>query len=105
MKTLTKFATAVFTSLLLSATAGAATPRGPMNFGELDADGNGTVTKQEFQAAHEARWNSRNPALSGRRQAQDPPVFEEFDLNGDGELTAEELLQGQTQRRAERRGF
>ena len=59
-------------------------PRGPMfSFEDMDANGDGKVTKEEIKAQGEAR-------------------FKAADTNGDGSLSAEEMVASMEKMRAER---
>ena len=59
--------------------------RGAMMFDRFDADGDGKITHEEFQAGHDER-------------------FRQMDLDGDGAVTQNEARQAMQQMRAEHRG-
>jgi len=56
--------------------------RGAMMFDRFDTDGDGKVTQEEFDTAHEGR-------------------FQQMDLNGDGAVTQDEARQAMQQMRAQ----
>lgn len=77
-------------------------PRGPVAFSDIDRDGNGYVTPQEFSDHRDARMAAR--ASQGRlmRNAGQAPSFEGWDKDGDGLLSPTELAAGQDARFAQR---
>ncbi len=64
---------------------------------DLDANGDETVTAEEFYAFRAERMASR--AAEGRKMkhAQHAPAFEDLDLDGDGSLSAEEFAKHRAQ--------
>jgi hypothetical protein len=62
-------------------------------YSDLDADGNGSVTAEEFYAFRAERMAAR--AAEGRKMknAAKAPAFEELDLDGDKVLSAEEFAE------------
>ena len=88
----------------LSLTAADLSMRGPVSFSSYDTNGDGLVTKKEFNDLREKRMKMR--AESGRpmRNAANAPDFSFFDANGDGKLTQKELTDGQNARMQDRRG-
>ena len=79
------------------------TPRGPVPFGTMDRNDDGTITPQEFNQHKEQRQAAR--AAQGRflRHAGQEPKFEDWDRDANGVLTPRELAQGQQERFAARR--
>lgn len=63
-----------------------------VGFKKMDADGNGTVSCEEFVKA-------RNPADDEAKKKMEA-MFKKMDANGDGQLTAEELAEWQKNRPA-----
>lgn len=63
--------------------------RGPIPFATFDKDGDGFVSEQEFNAAHEERL---------KRMAAAAPSFSDLDSDHDGKLTADELAAGRKAR-------
>lgn len=59
----------------------------------LDADGNGTVTREEFRTAEE-----RDKTLQRQKQEYLDRTFGRLDSDSDGQLTKNELLTGASQR-------
>lgn len=76
--------------------------RGPLPFSAFDLNGDGAISQQEFNDIHARRWPAPNSGGYSARRINDPPRFAEFDQNGDGALSPQELMQGQSQRRAQR---
>jgi Ca2+-binding EF-hand superfamily protein len=77
-------------------------PRGPMPYADLDRDGNGLVTEEEFLAMRRARMETRMAEIRARCDASSERLFSMLDTNDDGQLSREELAAGQ-QARMERR--
>jgi len=73
----------------IGAVAGEAPRHGHIPFAAFDRDGNGWVSKQEFQQVL-AEMMSRGGANGNARI----PTFSDFDKNGDGKLTKGELSAG-----------
>jgi len=70
-------------------------PRGPVPFASYDADGNGSISEQEFNAVRDQRQAER--ATEGRPGfgAVNAPDFSQVDTNGDGQLSPAELSAAQ----------
>lgn len=66
---------------------------GPMSFQDFDLNGDGTVTKEEFDQIHAKRMAAA--AESGRPMhgMANAPGFSDFDADGDGKLTPEEFAE------------
>ena len=64
---------------------------GPLSFAALDLDGNGVVTRQEFETVRGQRMAARAASGAPMRGAAHAPAFEDFDANGDGQLTPGEF--------------
>lgn len=75
-----------------------------MSFEEIDADGNGEITKAELEAMKQARFTKADTDGDGRLSLEEMQaqaqrhaaeraarMLERFDKNGDGGLSAEEL--------------
>jgi hypothetical protein len=58
---------------------------------DLDANGDGTVTSDEFYAFRAQRMADRAKEGGKLKHAKDAPSFEDLDLDGDGDLSAEEF--------------
>lgn len=76
--------------------------RGPMPFSVFDHNGDGTISRQEFESTHAQRQQAPDPQGYAARRYYDPPQFSEFDQNGDGLLSPDELSQGQLKRQQQR---
>jgi Ca2+-binding EF-hand superfamily protein len=73
-------------------------PSGPMTFSDLDKNGDGVVTEQEFVTARGAHMAARAAQGAPMRGAATAPTFADFDRNGDGRLTIEEFEAGRQAR-------
>jgi len=67
-------------------------------FAKMDADGNGSVSMEEFKAAHEKRMAAMKDKMGDKERpegAKTPPApeerFAQIDANGDGAISLEEL--------------
>lgn len=85
---------AVLASSYISVGAQTVPQRGPIPFASYDKDGDGLISEQEFNAAHEKRMAQRN----AMRRAAAMSMFSEFDTNADGQLTEDELAAGRSSR-------
>lgn len=74
------------------------------SYSELDANGDGGVTDEEFYAFRAKRMAARAEAGGKMRNAHNAPSFEDLDLNSDGNLSAEEFAEHQAQRQMARQG-
>lgn len=68
---------------------------GPLSFGLFDLDGDGQISRQEFETVHAQRDSARMVQGHPMGGAGSRPDFGIFDENGDGWLTAAELSNGQ----------
>ena len=75
----------------LSAQAQSRGPRGPVSFATLDANGDGVITRAEFDKFRAMR--QKQGAAQGRRMrnAGGRPAFSAIDANGDGKITRAEF--------------
>ncbi len=60
---------------------------------DFDADGDGTVTSEEFYAFRAERMAAAAEAGGKMKNAKNAPSFEDLDLDGDGALSAEEFAE------------
>jgi len=67
--------------------------RGPMTFEMFDADSDGRITEQEFNAARAERMATRAAQGAPMRGAASAPAFASFDRNADGSVTVEEFAE------------
>ena len=106
-KMITRGVTLAIACLLLPGTlaAQAPGPPGPMTFPDLDKNGDGAVTEQEFTTAHGARMAARAAQGAPMRGAATAPTFADFDQNGDGRMTPEEFQAGRQARMQGRPGM
>ena len=104
---ITRGLTLAIACLLLPGTLSAQTPAppGPMTFSDLDKNGDGAVTEQEFATARGARMAARAAQGAPMRGAATAPTFADFDQNGDGRLTPEEFQAGRQARMQGRPGM
>ncbi len=106
-KMITRGVTLAIACLLLPGTlaAQAPGPPGPMSFSDLDKNGDGAVTEQEFTTAHGAHMAARAAQGAPMRGAATAPTFADFDQNGDGRMTPEEFQAGRQARMQGRPGM
>lgn len=62
-------------------------------YSDLDADGNGGVSAEEFYAFRAERMAARAAEGHKMKNAAKAPAFEELDLDGDDVLSAEEFAE------------
>lgn len=99
--TLTALALVLGTAPLLAQTPGTAPERLPAApFAEIDTDGNGTISPEEWAAHMTARMEAR---LSQRLGAHADALIQAGDADGDGQLNRDELLAALEAVTAERR--
>ncbi|MBV5273521.1 MAG: EF-hand domain-containing protein [Lamprocystis purpurea] len=107
IRTLSLGATLVIACAAWSA-GGAAQPAsapGPMSFSAMDKNGDGTVTAQEFAAAHGEQMAARAAQGAPMRGAANAPGFADFDENADGKMTPAEFDAGRQARMQGRPGM
>jgi len=89
-------------SASLEARAGDVPERGPIPFSAFDANGDGSISEEEFDAARAERMQARAEQGRPMRGAASAPRFAEVDTDGDGRITPEELAAGQEKHRQQR---
>ena len=67
----------------------------PPEFSEFDANGDGAVTEEEFNAFRGARMEAMAAAGKPMKGAKYAPAFSDLDADGDGVLSEDELVAGQ----------
>jgi Ca2+-binding EF-hand superfamily protein len=91
------------TLIALSGTVCAQSPdypcRGPLPFSTFDLNGDGAISRQEFNARHQQRFQTNKSQGYAGCRGNAPPSFTDFDLDADGLLTPQELIRGQHRRR------
>ncbi len=65
--------------------------QGGMSFADFDADKNGLVSEQEFNAAKANRIAGKAKEGRQMRNMENSPMFASFDTNRDGQLTKDEM--------------
>lgn len=92
-------ALSISTGLIL---AGNVSAKGPIPFTSYDADGNGIITEEEFEAAREKQQaEMRTSGRLGKGQAT-APSFADVDNDKDGQISAQELKDIQARQQANR---
>lgn len=71
------------------------TTRGPIGFEVYDANKDGIITQDEFNAVKAERMSAKAEAGMPMRNAANSPDFTYFDANKDGKITKEEFQTGQ----------
>jgi Ca2+-binding EF-hand superfamily protein len=71
----------------------------PPAFSEFDADGDGAVSEEEFNAFRSARMAAKAEAGKPMKGAKYAPAFSDLDTDGDGMLSEAELVAGQKAQR------
>jgi hypothetical protein len=79
--------------------AGRGMMRNMPSFSEFDRNGDGSISKQEFDQARANRVKERSQQGYPMRNLANAPTFKEMDLNGDGRITAREFSTAQSQHR------
>ncbi|MGD2130532.1 MAG: EF-hand domain-containing protein [Lysobacterales bacterium] len=69
-------------------------PKGPPAFSDFDKDGDGFVSKEEFEAAHAERHAAMEKEGRPMKGMAMAPKFEDFDADGDGKLSEAEMAAG-----------
>lgn len=64
---------------------------GPISFSTFDSNGDGVVSAEEFEAARNARVETRKAEGRPQRGAASALSFEDFDADGNGEISPAEL--------------
>jgi Ca2+-binding EF-hand superfamily protein len=62
-------------------------------FDDMDANGNGKIDADEFEAFHDKRMQQRSDEGRRLKRAADAPSFKEMDANGDGNISRSEFMQ------------
>jgi len=66
----------------------------PPAFSNIDTDGDGFVSEEEFNAFRAARMAARAEAGKPMKGAATAPAFSDLDSDGDGVLSEDELIAG-----------
>jgi len=85
------------------ATAADTGPRGQLPFSAYAKDGNGTISRTEFNATRQARQQQRADEGRMMRHAADAPSFKTMDSNKDGRISRQEFNTARQQHHEERR--
>ena len=67
----------------------------PPTFSDIDKDGDGFVSEEEFNSYRAARMAARAEAGKPMKGAATAPAFHDLDSDGDGVLSEDELTAGQ----------
>jgi Ca2+-binding EF-hand superfamily protein len=77
--------------------------RGPRSFSVFDTDGDGFISREEFDAAHAQRAQERRATQGEQmRGMASVPDFDAFDTDHDGKISPEEFAAGQRAHQAQR---
>ncbi len=100
MNSIRKIAAGVLAMAVVSTgSAGTDIPdRGPIPFEAFDGDDNGYVSQDEFNRAHEQRFQNRAAQQRPRRYMNQPPDFSSIDADSDGRLNRNEIQAHQRER-------
>jgi EF hand domain-containing protein len=89
----------ISTALVL---AGNVSARGQMSIADYDADGNGSITEQEFNGARKQQQERMKTRGGMGRGMANAPSFADTDSDKDGQVSAEELQAMQEKQQANR---
>ena len=67
------------------------------SYADIDADGDKSITAEEFYAFRAQRMAARAKEGGKMKNAKNAPAFEDLDLDGDGTLSADEFAEHQSQ--------
>jgi len=81
----------IFTMLLVSGALVAGMNQNRHSFGEFDIDGNGRVTKSEFESTQQKNMIANANAGKQMRNAGNAPTFDMVDTNKDGYIDMQEF--------------
>ena len=87
------------TALIL---AGNVSARGPIASANFDADGNGSITEQEFNSGREQQQAAMKASGRLGQGMASSPSFTDVDTDKDGQISAEELKTMQEKQQANR---
>lgn len=103
--------------LAFNVQAGEGKSAGQVSFSDVDADGNGCISEEEFTRfhgkmhgkgnmhgkghGHGGNKGQGNGCCAGKGMKHKMPSFDDFDLDGDGKITESELNQGRAKRMSE----
>ena len=82
--------------------AGNASARGPISLASYDADGNGSITEQEFNNARTKQQEKMKASGRMGKGMASAPSFADADTNKDGQLSNEEVKNMQAKQQANR---
>ncbi len=82
--------------------AGNVSARGPISLTSFDADGNGTITEQEFNSAREQQQTANKDSGRLGKGMANAPSFADVDGDKDGQISAQEMQTMQQQQQANR---
>lgn len=74
------------------------TSRGPVAFEQFDADGNDSISEEEYLQVHTQRMEQREEEGRGMRYSDDTSRFDSIDTDGNGLISREELRRHQQNR-------
>jgi len=100
-----KMKTILTTAMILGTTAllaGNASARGPISIGSYDANGNGSITEQEFNSAREKQQEEMRASGRMGKGMANSPSFADADTNKDGQLSVSEIKAMQEKQQANR---
>jgi len=89
--------------LPLAARAESGAMHQPPSFSEFDANGDGFISEEEFNAFRAQRMAAKAAAGKPMKGAKSMPDFQDIDTNGDGKLTEAELVAAQQAHQAKMR--
>lgn len=78
--------------------------KGPPEFSEIDTNGDGFVSEEEFAAFRAARMSARAEAGGKMKNAGTAPSFADIDTDGDGMLSEAELTAAHKARKQAMKG-
>lgn len=96
--------TLLIITLIVTSVLAVGQGRSMQSYADLDGDGNGKVTQEEFQSMQQARMAAKAEAGRMMRNAGNAPQFSDMDTNGDGNLDKGEFQTHQAKQQAKNQG-